>query len=63
VILLIVRRLEGAADLEVVNVKGFGEMRSFLMDGRRFWVARDDDPVRFDSLNFARSGGVGGGGR
>jgi hypothetical protein len=34
VILLIVRRLEGAAGLEARDVKGFGEMRSFLMDGR-----------------------------
>jgi hypothetical protein len=59
VILLIVRRLEGAAGLEARAVKGFGEMRSFLMDGRRVWVTRDDDPVRFDSFDFARAGGGG----
>lgn len=35
VMLLMVRRLDGTGGLEVENVKGFGEMRSFLMDGRR----------------------------
>src|ERR1700734_938535 len=45
VMLLMVRRLEGAAGLAVMDVKGFGEMRSFLMDGRRVWAAREDDPA------------------
>jgi len=45
VMLLMVRRLEGAAGLAVMDVKGFGEMRSFFMDGRRVWAAREDDPA------------------
>lgn len=45
VILLMVRRLDGAAGLEVVDVKGFGETRSFLIEGRRVSVTREEDPT------------------
>jgi hypothetical protein len=57
--LLMVRRLEGTGGFVITDVKGFGETRSFLIDGRRGWLTREDNPAPFDSLDFGRAGGGG----